>query len=313
MSFPAFARAIGTAGESECRYSICTLVTDPSEYGGMVESFIRAGFLPEFCEFLYCDNSVSNRFDAYAAYNEFLDASRGKYIVLCHQDIVLAFDGIDALERSIRELDALDPAWALLGNAGGVAPGQTAIRITHADGREHNEGSFPVRVQSLDENFILAKRSANLCLSRDLHGFHFYGTDICQIACSLGLSAWVVDFHLIHKSSGKYDPSFAAAYQEICRKYRSSRRGGYIQTTCALIPIGGSWWRQQRAMFLRLRTLKKLEVDTPESREEQAVLLGLLGRRNFAFHLIVYKIAAPFFNLGRSIRKRRSKITRRET
>ena len=313
MSFPAFARPIGAAGEPECRYSVCTLVTDPSEYGEMVESFIRAGFQPGCCEFLYCDNSASNRFDAYSAYNEFLASSRGKYIVLCHQDILLAFDGIDALERSIRKLDALDPAWALLGNAGGVAPWQTAIRITHADGREQNSGSFPVRVESLDENFILAKRSANLCLSHDLHGFHFYGTDICQIAGSLGLSAWVVDFRLLHKSSGKYGASFAEAYQAICRKYRSAHRGGYIQTTCALIPVGPSWWRQQRAMFLLLRTLKKRGGDTPESREEQARLLGLLGRWNFAFQLVIYKIAVPYFNLCRSIRKRRSKTQRRET
>ena len=307
MSFPLFAKSIVPGGEPDLRYSICTLVSNPSEYAGMVASFVEAGFREDLCEYLYCDNSRTNQLDPYAAYNIFLRSARGRYIVLCHQDILLSYDGIDKLEQLIRDLDARDPDWALLGNAGGIGLGHHAIRITHGDGREFNTGHFPARVQSLDENFIVAKRSANLGLSHDLHGFHFYGTDLCQNAIFLGLSAWVVDFHLLHKSAGKFDGSFLEAYRQICRKYRSTHRDGYIQTTCAILPTGRSRWRGQRAIFFRLRDLMKFGVDTPESREEISRLFEMLGRWPYRFHLALHKICTPFFNLSRSIRKRRSK------
>lgn len=310
MSFPSFTRSVGDAAAAKCRYSICTLVSNPSEYGEMAGSFLRAGFDPGLCEYLYCDNSGSNRLDAFAGYNAFFDSACGEYLILCHQDVLLNYDRIDKLERSIRELDARDPDWGLLGNAGGIGPGHFAVRITHPNGEERKSGSFPVRVQSLDENFILIKRSADLRLSRDLHGFHFYGTELCQAAQSRGLSAWVVDFHLLHKSTGKYDASFLESYNAICRKYRSSPCGGYIQTTCALIPVGRSWWRRDRAMFLFLRGMKKNAGKSPPSPETLALVTKSMKRWRYLLQLILYKTAVPYFNLIRSINKRTGNGTR---
>jgi hypothetical protein len=292
----------------DVRYSICTLVSNAPEYAEMVTSFVAAGFRNEFCEYLHCDNCGTNRLDAFAAYDFFLRTARGKYLVLCHQDILLCYDRIDKLDGVIRDMDARDPEWALLGNAGGIELGRWAMRITHGDGKEYYSGPFPAKVQSLDENFIVAKRSANLCLSDDLHGFHFYGTDLCQNAILRGLTAWVVDFHLLHKSSGRFDASFLPAYREICRKYRSNRPNGYIQTTCAFIPTGRAWWIGQRSLFYRLRELNKSGIDTPEVREEKSRLLEMLGRWPYRFHLAFHKIATPFSNGLRSIRKRLNKI-----
>ena len=95
MKSPAFAQSIVPFKDSQYRYSICTLVTNPSEYDEMVESFFNAGFKPDFCEFLYCDNSQFNQLDAFVAYNVFLNSAKGKYIILCHQDILLKYDGIE--------------------------------------------------------------------------------------------------------------------------------------------------------------------------------------------------------------------------
>lgn len=310
MSFPAFSRPVGAAAAAKCRYSICTLVSNPSEYGEMVESFVRAGFHPDLCEYLYCDNSGSNRLDAFAGCNAFFDCACGEFLILCHQDVLLNYDRIDKLERVIRELDARDPDWGLLGNAGGIRPGHFAVRITHAGGDEHKSGNFPARVQSLDENFILIKRSAGLRLSRDLQGFHFYGTELCQAAQSRGLTAWVVDFHLLHKSTGKYDASFLECYRAVCRKYRSSPGGGYIQTTCALIPVGRSWWRRDRAMFLFLRGMKKNAGESPSSLKAHAFAMQSMKRWRYLLQLMLYKSAVPYFNLIRSIRKRVNKSAR---
>ena len=56
----------------------------------MVESFRTAGFTAGDTEFLYVDNSDQNALDAFAAYNLFLRVAKGRYIILCHQDIILA-------------------------------------------------------------------------------------------------------------------------------------------------------------------------------------------------------------------------------
>jgi hypothetical protein len=51
------------------RFSICTLVTRRGEYAETVASFVSHGFTPADCEYLYIDNSESNRFDAFRGYN----------------------------------------------------------------------------------------------------------------------------------------------------------------------------------------------------------------------------------------------------
>jgi hypothetical protein len=67
-------------------YSFCTLVTRIDEYQTMVNLFQLNGFGVNDCEYLYIDNSKTNRHDAFSGYNRFLQQARGKYIILCHQD-----------------------------------------------------------------------------------------------------------------------------------------------------------------------------------------------------------------------------------
>jgi hypothetical protein len=129
---------------------------------------------------------------------------------LCHQDILLLEDGRTELEQRLNDLTAHDPEWALCGNAGGVSSTRLAIRISDPYG-ENQFSPFPARVTALDENFIVIRRQANLALSHDLSGFHFYGADLCMIADFLGRSAYVIDFHLRHKSAGTTDASLQAA------------------------------------------------------------------------------------------------------
>src|SRR5665213_4153117 len=90
---------------------------------------------------------------------------------------------------------------------------------------------------------------ANLAVSHDLLGFHFYGTDLCLIAGILGWTAWVVDFHLYHQSSGQFNPAFREMKRDIAHKYQQALKGRFLQTTCTEIILGGSplkrlWWTQ---------------------------------------------------------------------
>ena len=191
------------------KYSICTLLTEKDQYADALTSFRDAGFIEPDCEFLYIDNTTTNKYDAYAGVNQFLQKARGDYIILCHQDLVLHADNRNKLDQLIDEVSLLDNNWALLGNAGGIVPGKQAYHLTeYTDEDKHylRRGKFPARVYSLDENFIIVRKSANLSISHDLEGFHMYGTDLCMIARILGYSAYVIDFHLWHLGGASIRP-----------------------------------------------------------------------------------------------------------
>lgn len=241
LPIPDFAVSV-TAREDDKRprFSICTLVTNGSEYAGMVESFVSHGFTPADCEFLYIDNSESNRFDAFGGYNVFLSEARGDFIVLCHQDIVLLDDGRAELEQRLDELTARDPRWAVCGNAGGVSFTRVAVRITDRYGGDQSFGSFPSPASALDENFIVVRRDANLALSQDLSGFHFYGADLCIVADFLGRSAWVIDFHLRHNGVGTTGATFYALRKDVARKYQRALRPRWVVTTVSYFFLSGS-------------------------------------------------------------------------
>ncbi len=143
------------------------------------------------------------------------------------------------LEARLDELEALDPLWAVAGNAGGIAPGRLAIRITDPHGANRRVGTLPAKVMSLDENFMVVKQSARLSFSRDLTGFHFYGADLCLVADVLGYSTYVIDFHLEHLSGGMKDASFAVMERAFCAKWGRAFRPRFMQTTCSLISLTG--------------------------------------------------------------------------
>jgi hypothetical protein len=220
----------------------------------MVSSFETHGF-SEDCQFLYVDNSKSNVADAYLAYRMFLRAAEGEFVILCHQDVLLLDDGRPELDRALVALEEIDANWAICGNSGGSAPGVVCTRITDPHGANQKIGTFPKRVASLDENFIVVKASAHLSLSRDLSGFHFYGTDLCLVADLLGWTSYVIDFHLRHKSDGKADGSFAVVRRSLMDKYFRALRGRWIASPSAILFVGRSrlWsWLARSAMGVRL-------------------------------------------------------------
>lgn len=224
----------------EFEFSICTLVTRIDEYNEMLNSFLEKGFAANTCEFLYIDNSKTTLFDAYSGLNVFLQKARGKYIILCHQDVIIHDnDKIDLL-RMIDEVEQKDSKWAILSNAGGVNLKWIATHITQKSGRIIVENHLPLRVKTVDENFIIVKNAANLALSNNLNGFHFYGTDLCLIADILGFNSYVIGFNLLHKSNGKIDQSFYDSKSNIRKKYQFALRKRFVTTTFSRICFTGN-------------------------------------------------------------------------
>ncbi len=235
------ARTLNRAATKEpLAFTIATLVTDPVQYDDMRATFAAAGFTEPDCEFLFIDNTGAEQTEAYRGLNLALTEARGRYVILCHQDVRLIAGADDraVLEARLMDLDAHDPAWAVAGNAGGTATGRLAMRISDPHGADRRLGNLPARVASLDENFIVVKRAANLAFSRDLSGFHLYGADLCTIADVLGWHAYVIDFHLRHLSPGNPDRSFKEARESFRAKWARALRPRWVQTTCTLLRIG---------------------------------------------------------------------------
>ncbi|MBS0242733.1 MAG: hypothetical protein JSS20_11195 [Proteobacteria bacterium] len=218
------------------RFTIASLVNDETQYAAMQASFRAFGFAEPDAEFVAARGARS----AFAALNALIGKARGDYVILCHQDVRLIADDRGALEGRLAELDRRDPNWALAGNAGAVAPGRLAMSITDPHGRGRRLGDLPARVMSLDENFIVLRRTAGVRFSADLDGFHLYGADICLVADVLGHSAWVIDFHLEHLSPGRKDASFHAAEAQFRAKWRRALRPRWMQTTCTLLRLSGN-------------------------------------------------------------------------
>lgn len=242
-------------------FSICTLVTEAAQHAAMRTSFVAGGFGTDEAEYLHLDNSRGNDWDAYAGIAALLGRARGRYAILCHQDVRLLEDGAACLQQRIAELDALDPAWAVAGNAGVTADGRLALRISDPHGEDQRRGALPARVTSLDENFLLLRRDAGLMPSAGIGGFHLYGTDLCLQARRQGRSAWVIDFHLRHLSAGRVDAAFLDAQHRFERVWGLALgTGERIRTTCTSLTLRGGWlggwvgaWRLGRRRA-RLRT-----------------------------------------------------------
>lgn len=217
-------------------YSICTLVTNVIEYQEMIDSYEQAGFTNKNSEFIYIDNSSSNKYDAYAGLNKFIESATGTYILFSHQDVLLKYDNETTLSKRIKEIDAKDPQWAVLSNAGAVHIKKLYKRISHLD-HQLNQGPFPSKVRSIDENFIVLKKSSDLRFSRDLNGFHLYGTDLCLQAELKGFSCYVIDFHLLHKSTGNLNEAFYQAKRDFIKSYSGKIKSGYIRTPCTIMYI----------------------------------------------------------------------------
>ena len=230
------------------------MVTRPREYAEMVSSFETHGF-SEDCQFLYVDNSKSNVVDAYLAYRMFLRSAEESPSFFATRMFCSSTTVAQSWMRLSPNWKRWTPIWAICGNSGGSAPGVVSTRITDPRGANQKTGTFPKRVASLNENFIVVKASAHLSLSRDLSGFHFYGTDLCLVADLLGWTSYVIDFHLRHKSDGKTDGSFAAVRRSLMDKYFRALRGRWIASPSSILFIGRSrlwsWLAREQRMGIR--------------------------------------------------------------
>lgn len=250
---------VRTLVHTDLPFSVCTLVNRDDQYEIMMRSFVAGGFSAANTEFILADNRKGNTYDAYGGLNAMLAKARGRYIICCHQDVELIDDGARELEARLDALTALDPFWAVAGNAGRGRDGR-AVRISDPYGEAQHVGDLPALVHSLDENFLVFRRDFLIGLSADLSGFHLYGTDACLQAELRGLTAYVIDFHLRHHSRGNVDLSYFDCVRRLEEKYSRAFRSRRITTTFKPVYITSDWWRAQMwslKKWQRMRQLRK--------------------------------------------------------
>jgi hypothetical protein len=208
-------------------FQICTLVTNWSQYHAMKSSYVAVGFAEANCRFSVFDNTAGNVFEPYSLINRLLAEAEATYIILCHQDILLNKGcGYSDLVKIIEELEIADPHWAVLGNAGCTDDFKWIVHVDDPTKWEASDAietrkplAPPCLVHSLDENFLVVKRGADVRASAALNGFHLYGTDLCLHARRNGHSCYVIHFPLTHLSAGSFGEEFFSARQRFIERW----------------------------------------------------------------------------------------------
>jgi hypothetical protein len=219
------------------QFSVCCIVNNSDEYAEMQKTFIENGF-DDDCEYLIADNTKENVFDAYEAINLFIKKASGKYIIIVHQD-VRAIDNKSRLLDCLHELERTDKNWAVCGNAGGIHYHESILYISHANQDDITQKKLPQKVKTLDENFLVIKKDAQLSASVDISGFHLYGTDICLLAQIKGYSCYVIPFLVKHLSEGNIK-DLRSFEKSFITKYGQKLHLGFIQTTCTRFYLSNS-------------------------------------------------------------------------
>lgn len=212
-------------------FHICTIANKLEQYEEMKSSFVEAGFDDSRCRYSVFDNSKSNIYEPYSTINYILANTEEPYIIFCHQDVLInQGHGFDQLFKVLKELDQLDPNWAVAGNSGINNNYEHIVKITDPHNTPLWDAGFPQKVYSLDENFFVIKSSANIACSSELSGFHLYVTDLCLNATVKGYSCYVIDFHITHLSRGNLNQDFWDLRTKFQKRWSSEFSFGYLKT-----------------------------------------------------------------------------------
>jgi hypothetical protein len=190
-------------------FHICTIANDRTQYQNLLDSLHKSGFSSQNSRITLFDNFGSNQFEPFSCINQVLQETTEPYILFCHQDILFdKGEGFKDLLARLEELNKLDPKWAVAGNAGVNQKFKYVIRISDANQSYNWKGSFPQKIFSLDENFLVINTKNKPACSAELTGFHLYGSDICLHSIKNGNTSYVINFHITHLSGGNTGQEF---------------------------------------------------------------------------------------------------------
>ena len=201
----------------------------------MRASLANVGFDDANSLFTLLDNRQGNAHEPYSAINRAIDEAQAPYVVFCHQDLVFRH-GPERLLRALAAIEAVDPRWAVAGNAGRT-PQQDFVFCVDDHSGSHDVGDRPGRVLTLDENFLVIRKDSGVGCSPELSGFHLYGTDLCLNAYRAGRSAYVLDYRLRHDGTTLDHAALYRLAVPFARLWRRSVGGAVLSTPSAVIVL----------------------------------------------------------------------------
>ncbi len=230
--------------------SIVTASNDEAclEMNLMASPMIKNGSVPVDVE--------RNAPSATIAYNHGLDVTSSGIIIFAHQDVYFPRGWERKLELYLRQLKKVAPNWAVLACCGIDLAGEFVgdVWSTSLGRRIGAPVKKPQPVQSVDELFVILRRSAGLRWDEGLPNFHLYGTDIVQMALAADRGAFVVNLPVVHndKFHDKLGNDFTESFRWMQRKWASKLP---IQTTVGRITRWGIAMR--RAKWAAYRSLEE--------------------------------------------------------
>ncbi len=215
-----------------------------------VEAAFRAEVARAFAHWPELDLCVLNDARSLSeAYNRGAAATRGDWIVFCHDDIhFMRQDFAARLAAAMQRFDVLGPAGAtrLVGPAalwGGPATGLAQVSYPMPDGRVVATlcglGPTHARAEVLDGLFIAVRRKVWADVRFDearFDAFHLYDMDFSLSCNRRGHAVGVAqDLHLLHASTGEFDERWSIYADRFVRKHNVVVAPAHPNPTCGLI------------------------------------------------------------------------------
>lgn len=167
------------------------------------------------------------------AYNDAIDKAKSDLMVFAHQDVYFPDGWLCDLSHALQMLERFDPNWGALGGWGVTNRGvQAGYLYSTGLGVLGKPFTLPVPIDTLDEYFLILRKSSGLRFDPDLPNFNFYGTDICMSAREKRMRCYAISAFAIHNTSYGYavGPSgFLEGYWYIRRRWKKFLP---IQTSC---------------------------------------------------------------------------------
>lgn len=216
------------------KYSIITIVNDDEVYTNCLLSSIKREGRQDV-EYIPIYN-YENNFTASIALNFGINAMRGEYAILVHQDVSIVegfFRLLDnLLKPPIMVLGAsgveLSCSAGEIGEWGGFINNNHIVGVVYSDDEQTpywNGKRDILKVHCLDEILIVVHRDVRTRFDNKIRGFHFYGVDFCLQARKDGYDIYSAGLPIIHHARHSQsiikDRSYWKTLRQLYDKWKS--------------------------------------------------------------------------------------------
>ncbi len=136
-----------------------------------------------------------------AALNTGLDQAIHEVIAFVHEDVYLELEWQAKVNAVLNALETSDPQWGVLGAAGLDRTGRLVGNFfdPHGSINSFSGNDLYARVQTLDEQLMIVRKSSGLRFDASIPGIHGLGSDLLFNASDKGLNCYVVNAPTRHK------------------------------------------------------------------------------------------------------------------